>query len=109
MHAPFWWFSLVAGVLAVFVQCASARPQSEGLATTQEARIPEARQVRKPQNERRKEVPVKRESHKALVMRMKIERGLRLPMRAKRALLLFVIIRRMRLPLHVNDVPCATS
>ena len=65
MHAPFWWFSLVAGVLAVFVQCASARPQSEGLATTQEARIPEARQVRKPQNERRKEVPVKRESHKA--------------------------------------------
>jgi len=61
---------------------------------------------------------------RALVLRMKIRRLLLL-MRAKRVLLLCVritlllcvritlllcvIIRRMSLPLHVSDVPCATS
>jgi hypothetical protein len=45
---------------------------------------------------------------RALVLRTKIERGLRLPMRAKRVLLLRVIIRR-RLPGRVSDVPFATS
>jgi len=108
MHAPFWWFSLVAGVLAVFVQCASARPQSEGLATTQEARIPEARQVRKPQNERRKEVPVKRESHKARDAHENRKRA-SAAHESQKSTSAVRNNQRMRLPLHVNDVPCATS
>ena len=46
---------------------------------------------------------------RALPPHMKIERLLRLPVRAERALLLRVIIRRMRLPLHVSDALCVTS
>src|SRR5438477_5767851 len=34
MREPFWWFSLPAGVIAVFAQCASARQQSDDLAAS---------------------------------------------------------------------------
>jgi hypothetical protein len=58
MRAPFWWSSLVACVLALFVQCASARQQSEVLAANQEMRSQETSQVRTPPNERPNEGPV---------------------------------------------------
>jgi hypothetical protein len=45
MHAPLWWFSLVACVLAAFVQSASARQQSDDVAARQETRSQETRQV----------------------------------------------------------------
>src|SRR5437868_13206191 len=60
MRAPFWWSSLVACVLALFVQCASARQQSEVLAANQEMRSQETSQVRTPPNERPNEGPVER-------------------------------------------------
>jgi uncharacterized protein len=65
MHAPFWWLSLVACVLALFVQCASARQQSDDLPASQEMRSQETRQVRTPPNERRNAVSIERESHKS--------------------------------------------
>src|SRR5438270_13588127 len=61
MHAPFWWFSLVACVLAVFVQSASARQQSDDLAARQETGSQETRQADTPPNP--KNVAVPRESH----------------------------------------------
>ena len=64
MHAPLWWFSLVACVLAAFVQSASARQQSDDVAARQETRGQETRQVDIPPNERRKDVAIERESHK---------------------------------------------
>src|SRR5438045_114759 len=64
MHAPFWWFSLVACVLALFVQCASARQQSQDPPASQEIRSQETRQVRAPPKERRNAAPLERESHK---------------------------------------------
>jgi uncharacterized protein len=64
MHAPLWWFSLVACVLFAIVQPASARQQSDDLAATQETRSQETRQGETPPPERRKDVAVERESHK---------------------------------------------
>src|SRR5947209_3428974 len=64
MRAPFWWCSMVACVLALFVQCASARQQSEDPPASQEIRSQETRQVRAPPKERRNTVPIERESHK---------------------------------------------
>ena len=58
MRAPFWWSSLVACVLAPFVQCASARQQSEVRAANQEMRSQETSQVRTPPNERPNEGPL---------------------------------------------------
>ena len=59
MHAPFWWFSLVACVLAVFVQSASARQQSDDFAARQETGSQGTRQADTPPND----VAVQRESH----------------------------------------------
>ena len=64
MHAPLWWFSLVACVLAVFVQTASARQQSDDLAARQETSSRETRQAETAPNERPKDVAVGRETHK---------------------------------------------
>ena len=64
MHAPLWWFSLVACVLAAFVQSASARQQSDDVAARQETRTQETRQAETPPNEHRKDFPVERDSHK---------------------------------------------
>jgi len=69
MDAPLWWFSLVACVLAVLVQPASARQQSDNLAPRQETRIQEMRgqethQGETPPNERRKDFAAERESYK---------------------------------------------
>jgi uncharacterized protein len=64
MRALFWRFSLVACVLAAFVQCASARQQSEILISGQEPRSQDARPVRTPPHESRKVVPLTPERHK---------------------------------------------
>ena len=64
MHAPLWWFSLVACVLAVFVQTASARQRSDDLAARQETSSRETRQAEPAPNERPKDVAVGRETHK---------------------------------------------
>jgi TRAP-type uncharacterized transport system substrate-binding protein len=55
---------MIACVLALFVQCASARQQSGDLPASQEIPSQETRQVRTPPNERRNAVPAERDSHK---------------------------------------------
>ena len=62
MHAPLW-FSLVACVLAVFLQSASGRQQSDDLAATPKT-AQEARQGEIAPSERGEDVAVERESHK---------------------------------------------
>ena len=64
MHAPHWWFSLVACVLAAFVQTASARQQSDDLAASQGTATQKTRQAETAPKERRKDVGIERESHK---------------------------------------------
>jgi len=65
MQAPLSRLSLFACVLAVFVQSASARQQSDDLAARQDTtRSQETRQADTPPNERHKDVAVERENQK---------------------------------------------